>query len=288
MTAETLSPELLAVTVNGRSAGEIGILDRGLHYGDGLFETLAVKEGRVQLWERHLARLAEGCRRLHFPTPDGDVLRDEAEALCAGHERAVLKLLWTRGSGGRGYRIDHGPDATARQTRALLLYKAPEYDASILQRGVTIRCCDTRLGINPALAGIKHLNRLEQILARDEWNDVRIAEGLMLDARDRVVCGTASNVFAVRDGALITPAVEQCGVAGVMRALVMETAETWGLAPRQDELRIEDLFAAEEVFLSNSLFGIWPVNRIDDVEFTPGALARRLAGALRDFHLSPP
>ncbi len=296
MSAEPLPPELLAAIVNGHPAHEISLLDRGLHYGDGLFETLAVKEGRAQLWERHLARLEQGCQRLHFPPPDGAALHDEAHALCTGHERAVLKILWTRGSGGRGYRIDrgidrgidHGKAAAARQTRALLLYRAPDYGAAPRRAGIAVRCCATRLGANAALAGIKHLNRLEQVLARDEWSDAGIAEGLMRDTHGRVICATASNVFAVRDGALLTPVLDECGVHGVMRGLIMETAASWGMAVHQTALRMEDLFAAEEVFLSNSLFGVWPVRRIDEIALKPGALAQRLAETLAPFHLSPP
>lgn len=278
---------LLAARVSGGDDDAVNVLDRGLHYGDGLFETLAVSGGRIQLWERHLLRLEEGCRRLRLPAPDAAALFAEAQALCAGHTRAVLKILLTRGPGDRGYRIDRSA-AAPPPTRALLLYRAPDYPAGCWRDGVAIRLCETRLAGNPALAGIKHLNRLEQVLARDEWSDAEIAEGLMLDPQGRVVSGTASNVFAVRGGRVETPAVTECGVAGVMRGLVLETAAGWGLETAQTPLRMADLLAADEVFLSNSLFGVWPVRRIDAAPLAAGPVARRLIDALGACSLAPP
>lgn len=286
MTAESSSTAvLLDAIIDGRRDGAVDILDRGLHYGDGLFETLAVRDGRAQLWDDHIRRLLEGCRRLRLPPPDVTGLEAAARRLCAGRTRAVLKILLTRGAGARGYRIDHG---AARPMLALLLYHAPEYPHAHWREGVAIRCCETRIAINPALAGIKHLNRLEQVLARDEWNDGSIVEGLMLDCEGRVVCGTASNVFIVRAGVLRTPVLDACGVSGVMRAQVLEMAARQGVVAEEGRLHLPDLRGADEVFLSNSLFGIWPVRRIDDAPLMPGPLARRFAAALGAFSLAPP
>ena len=279
-----MSTAPLAVLVNGRADGTVDILDRGLHYGDGLFETLAVVGGRIQLWDRHLRRLEEGCRRLRLPLPDPAALFGEAQSLCTGRDRAVLKVLLTRGPGARGYRIDRSASAP---TRLLLLYSAPAYPAEHWRDGVAVRRCATRLGTNPALAGIKHLNRLEQVLARDEWDDPEIAEGLMLDQHERVVSGTMSNVFAVRDGRLLTPALSDCGVAGIMRGLVLETAAGWGVETAQASLVMAELLEADEVFLSNSLFGVWPVRSIDATPLQAGPVARRLAAALGACSLAP-
>lgn len=275
---------LLDALIDGRRDGAVDILDRGLHYGDGLFETLAVRDGHLQLWQGHLLRLLEGCRRLRLPPPDAVGLEAAARQLCAGHARAVLKILLTRGPGTRGYRIDRH---AMRPMLALLLYHAPEYPHARWREGVAVRCCETRIAANPALAGIKHLNRLEQVLARDEWSDEDIAEGLMLDCEGQVVCGTASNVFAVHAGRLRTPALDACGVAGVMRAQVLETAAQWGMAVEQGCLLPEDLYRADEVFLSNSLFGIWPVCRVDGTPLAPGPFARRFIAALDGFSLAP-
>lgn len=274
---------LLGALVDGRPATTVCVLDRGLHYGDGVFETLAVRAGEAQLWSAHWERLARGCARLRLPVPDPRAVRDEARALADGAERAVLKILVTRGPGERGYRIAAG----ARPTRALLLYPAPDFPATHWSEGVAVRMCHTPIAVNPALAGIKHLNRLEQVLARAEWQDEGFAEGLMSDASGRVVCGTASNVFAVRGGALVTPDLADCGVEGVMRRSVLDAARDFGIAARTAPLRPEDLLEADEVFLTNSLFGVWPVRAIDGSVLRPGPVARRMARHLGPRTLAP-
>ncbi len=139
-----------------------------------------------------------------------------------------------------------------------------------------------RLGCNPGLAGVKHLNRLEQVLARAEWDDPSIVEGLMRDADGHVVEGTMSNLFAVLDGVLLTPELSLCGVRGIMREIVLETAARCGLAPVERKIPTEALLRADEVFLTNSLIGVWPVRRFESEEFPVGDVTRRLMGALEE------
>lgn len=269
--------------INGRPGHAIDLHDRGLQYGDGLFSTLAVKAGRPQLWERHVERLREGGRRLRLAPVDASVLCAEADMLCAETARGVLKILLTRGPGPRGYRGE--PDAPG--TRILSLAPAPEYPVRHYRDGVTVRLCSTRLGSNPALAGIKHLNRLEQVLARAEWDDAEIAEGLMRDGQGRIVEGTMSNLFLVRDGALLTPRLDECGVAGVMRAAIIEWARADGLSVTECHLDDADLRRADEVFLCNSLIGVWPVRRVKGSAWRPGPLTARAAAAIAAFSLMP-
>jgi 4-amino-4-deoxychorismate lyase len=267
--------------IDGKDSDQIAADDRGLLYGDGLFETFAVHSGEPQLWTQHMARLVRGCVRLGIEPPSVDLLQAEARALCAGSARAVLKIIVTRGSGGRGYR----PPAPALPRRILSLHPWPDHPAHWPQQGVSVRLCDTPLGTNPRLAGLKHLNRLEQVLARAEWDDPDIAEGLMLDAAGGLVEGTMSNLFLVREGRLRTPALERCGVAGVMRARVLELAAQDGIACEVSDLGLADLQAADEVFVCNSIIGIWPVRRVQSMEFTPGPVTRFLqqaTGCLND------
>ena len=204
--------------INGVAATCIDAHDRGFHYGDGLFETFAVSNGEPAMWDMHMQRLLLGCQRLGFPAPDPTLLRSEALSLCAVPDapaRGVLKIIITRGGGGRGYRAP-SPSAvlaTGGVTRMLALYPWPDYPAAFWSEGVAVRVCATRLGCNPALAGIKHLNRLEQVLARNEWDDASVAEGLMLDPQGSVIEGTMTNLFVVRNGQLLTPDVSQCGGA---------------------------------------------------------------------------
>lgn len=266
------------VLVNGTPADAIGAGDRGLHYGDGLFETFAVRDGRPLCWEAHLARLSAGCRRLRLPQPDADRLREEARRLCDGVVIGVLKLIVTRGTGGRGY----AAPATVQPTRILLRYPWPAHPPEYGETGVRVRVCDTRLGGNPALAGIKHLNRLEQVLARREWDEPDIAEGLMLDEGGRVVEGTMTNLFMVSRGRLLTPSLERSGIAGIMRQLILGEAAAVGLPAGEASLGLDELQAADEIFLSNSVIGIWPVRELAGRVFKVGPVAGRLTRALAE------
>jgi 4-amino-4-deoxychorismate lyase len=249
---------VLTCLVDGIDTDTVSSRNRGLHYGDGLFETMAVADGTPLLWDRHLRRLAHGAARLGIALPPADVLLAEARRLCTGHRRAVLKLIITRGVAGRGY----APASGAEPTRVLSLFPWPDYPVAYGEEGAQVCVCRTRLGGNPALAGIKHLNRLEQVLARAELSDI-YAEGLMLDEDDRVIEGTVSNLFAVINGVLTTPDLTRCGIAGIMRELIIEQArDILGSCRIQDVTRVE-VAQATEVFLTNSLIGIWPVRRID-------------------------
>lgn len=252
----------------------LSLTDRGLHYGDGLFETMAVQEGRVRLLDLHLARLARGAARLAIPLADAEGLAAALAAAAGAMGEGVLKLILTRGSGGRGY---FPPDVP---TPSLILQRYPPV-AVEGQEGVTVRLCELRLARQPYLAGLKHLNRLEQVLARAEWRDPAVAEGLMLDSEGLLVEGVASNVFLVREGRLLTPLLDQCGVAGVMRAHVMQRAATLGLEVRETRLVLDDLMAADEVFLTNSLHGIRPVTRLlGRRDWAVGPMTRTLQAGL--------
>lgn len=278
MSNATLStPELL---INGYEADTISALDRGLHYGDGLFETLAVKGGKPLRWERHLLRLMQGCDRLGIPFPDVSDLTVEALRLCNGQQQAVLKVMVTRGAGGRGYRKPAQPEPT----RLLARYPWPDYPQSHWQDGVRVRLCETRLGSNPALAGMKHLNRLEQVLARAEWDNDAIVEGLMFDSDDNVIEGTMSNLFLISAGQLVTAELSACGVSGIMRAMIIECAESLGLHCAVRPISRAELLAADELLLCNSVIGIWPVRALESHEFVPGSVTRQLMQAVDANH----
>lgn len=266
----------VAILVNGRAADCLSTLDRGLLYGDGLFETIAVRNGRLPHWLRHLARLRAGCERLGIAMPDADLLAAEADGLSRQSQRAVLKLVVTRGAGGRGYR----PDATATPTRVLQLHPYPVWPVDHAGTGVTARVCRVRLGCNPSLAGIKHLNRLEQVLARAEWDDPAVGEGFMLDTHDRLIEGTMSNIFLVTAGRLLTPALTRCGVAGIARARILEQAAAAGIDADVRDIALDELQQADEVLLCNSLIGIWPVTRVESLDYPVGEVTRLLQARL--------
>lgn len=262
----------LAMLVNGQSSQQIPADDRGFQYGDGLFETALLVRGRVRFLDDHLRRLSTGCARLGIAVPDEQTLRSEIAQVTAGAERGVLKIIVTRGSGGRGYR----PNGTTTSTRAVALHPLNQMPHGALR----LRWCDIRLGRNARLAGIKHLNRLEQVLAQSEWREGDADEGLMLDTEGEVVCATSANVFAVRDSVLVTPDLRFCGVHGVMRAQVLKAAIKLRLAISEEPLWPHDLETASEVFITNAVRGIRSVASLDSLQWNETSVATRLANAL--------
>ncbi len=263
----------ILVQVDGQESPGLDALDRGLHYGDGLFETIACRAREARFLELHLQRLAEGCATLgiryaHFPT-----LAAQIRSVAAGQADGLIKLILTRGSAtARGY--GGQGDETARTV--LLQYRWPAEDPACWQRGVAVRTAGGRLGENPALAGLKHLNRLEQVLIRGEWTDPAIREALVFSSSGRLVSGTMSNVFLVRDGRIMTPAITHAGVRGVMRRVVLDAAQRGGLAVTETALDAAALDTAEEIFLTNARIGIWPVRALDGRARTVGPVTRQL------------
>ncbi len=272
---------MTGMLVNGVPGASFDANDRGLHYGDGLFETIAVHGGAPALWDRHMQRLLLGCERLGIAPIDAAQLRRESLQLCEGVAEGVLKIIITRGSGGRGYRAP--PSGATQPTRLVALYAWPEYPPAFWVEGVAVRLCSTRLGSNPALAGIKHLNRLEQVLARSEWEDPAIPEGLMLDGEGHVIEGTMSNLFIVRNGRLLTPDLSRCGVAGVMRGCILDGVRDTGIPAEITQITLDDVKSSDEVFLCNSLIGVWPVKHCAGIDFPAhrpitGYIAARIGG----------
>lgn len=267
------------ILINGQPENRIPVTDRGLQYGDGLFETLAFRQGKLEFLTPHLQRLMRGCERLGIAFADRDKLEMELATLCAQTaEDSVIKIMITRGSGGRGYKAP----SEAEPLRIISSHPMPDYPESC-QQGITVRLCHHRLGINPELAGIKHLNRLEQVLARSEWDDDNIREGLMLDINDKLVEGTMSNLFLIQNGNLVTPAIDENGIAGIMRAEVIKLAQRLDIPANEKALTLTDLQQADEVFLTNSIIEIWPVTRLSDpdLQWSHGMLTHRLQSELR-------
>ena len=230
--------------------------DRGLAYGDGLFETMRVHGGAAPWWDHHWARLRLGAQRLGVPLPDEPRVRDEAAVLFADGGDGVLKLLVTRGAGERGY----APLPDPLPTWIVSRHGVP----AAPDRGLRLHACATRLASQPALAGIKHCNRLEQVLARGEAERAGADEGLMFDSGGCVVGATAANLFAFIDGCWVTPAIVDCGVAGVCRARLLAALDA-----RERALQRPELEAADAVFLCNAVRGILPVARLDAREWAP-------------------
>ena len=246
--------------IDGVAASADCMSERAFQFGDGLFETIAVIDAKPCLWNLHSERLALGCMRLRLPLPDFDLLHAESRVLCAGRSRAVLKIYWTAGSSARGY----ARPPAVRPRRMLRVSDWVSGDSGIAW---TVRQCRHRISENPALAQIKHLNRLDQVVARAEWEDPAIAEGIMLGQDGRVVCGTMSNLFLQIGDALRTPYIEHAGITGVVRRLALELAVRNGHDVQESFISPDDLRAADAVYLTNSLIGVARVGRFANTHY---------------------
>jgi 4-amino-4-deoxychorismate lyase len=242
--------------VNGVPGNTISIRDRGLLYGDGVFRTLCIREGRPQHWPLHYQKLQNDCEKLGINCPDFARLSAELAGLMPAHPNAVFKIIVTRGLSARGY----APPPDAEPSHVWDISAVPAYPES-LRTGVTLRLCALRLAQQPRLAGVKHLNRLENVLAAAECADAD--EGLLLDTEGRVVEGVRSNIFLISGERLITPDLSRCGVAGVQRERVMAYAGKMGMAVEVRDVCLDELYAADAVFLTNSVFGLWPVAQFE-------------------------
>jgi 4-amino-4-deoxychorismate lyase len=266
----------MSVTLNGQPLVEgVSPYDRGLHYGDGLFETIVCEKGRARFLPLHLERLALGCQRLHIELGEVEPLRAEIEQIAATGD-ALVKLIVTRGEAVvRGY----GWSGTEVATRLVYRYPLPPENLAA-RDGIRAGVARLRYGENPRLAGLKHLNRLEQVLARSERTAEDVAELLVFGSSGNLVSGTMSNVFLARQGRVTTPKLDRCGVAGVMRRVVMREAAAAGITVEEGELGEAQLADADEVFVTNARIGIWPVRTLDGRELGAGPITRGLQARL--------
>ena len=260
------------VLINGSETRDIDYADRGFQYGDGVFETIAVVNHTPLFLKQHLDRLYLGCTTLSIPFSDSSALQREINSLLQTQATAVLKIQITRGVGGRGYRSS---DACL-PSRVVGVHPMPDYPEAWVKTGVQLCYCKTQLAINRRLAMIKHMNRLEQILARQEWDCVDIHEGLMRDTEGFVVEGTMTNLFWVKQGQLYTPEIDRCGVAGVMRAVILQLAREYGEVVNIRRCTVDDIEAADELFVTNSVIGLWPVRALGDVDYRLGPVTDKV------------
>lgn len=267
------------VLVNGKPENRVSVIDRGLQYGDGLFETIAFKNGNAEFIEQHISRLVLGCKQLKIPFQQIELLYVELNSTYQNlnNTDAVIKIIVTRGDACRGYLAD----PTVEPTRIISTHTYPNYPKSH-NEGVCVRLCQHTLSENVVLAGIKHLNRLDNVLARNEWDDSNISEGLMFDQNGYLIEGTMSNVFLIQSGRLLTPLLDKSGVLGIMRAQIMLLAKKLNLTIEERLLTQGDLAEADEVFICNSINGIWPVKTIHNtgISYPHGSVTKQLQQAL--------
>jgi len=260
--------------VNGASRNLISIRDRGLLYGDGVFRTFRAEHGVALHQHLHLQKIQQDCTKLGISCPALSHLEYELASLLVAHPNAIIKLIITRGIAQRGY----AASADAEPTHLWDVSALPVYPMQNYQLGIALRVCELRLSQQPLLAGIKHLNRLENVLAANEPHDAKFAEGLLLDAQGNVIEGIRSNVFIVQGGVLMTPDLSQCGVAGVQRDRVITYAVQHAIPLQIRAISLVELLAADEIFLVNSVLGLWPVRQCENRHWYDFAMTEKLAG----------
>lgn len=272
MTAPTPNRAL----INGVSATGARVWNRGLHYGDGVFRTCLIYKGQVIDIDMQIDKVINDAEVISLYFSERETLLREAQQLAQGQQQAVLKILLIRAGAARGYRT-----SVAAADRLLCTYPTSRYPAANWERGIVVFRSRLKLGSQPMLAGVKHLNRLEQILASREW-EPGSDEGILADDQNRPVSGTRGNLFWAGQGVLRTPALDRCGVAGLMRDKVLQAAAALKLPCRVAEGSWEELEQADEVFVTNSLVGLWPVRAMGDHTWAaPGPLTRRLMETLQ-------
>ncbi|XAG67466.1 aminodeoxychorismate lyase [bacterium 19CA06SA08-2] len=262
----------ILLLINGMQTDVVSARDRGLVYGDGHFTTMLVRNGQVVWWPAHLARLQQASARLGFAGMDWSTLTREVAQLAAGQTQAVAKVMLTRGTGGRGY------DGSACEvpTRIVSLADYPSHYQGWQQNGIPLLVCQQRLGDAPMLAGLKTLNRLEQVLLKSELATRSGVEGIVLNSRGFLVEGVSANLFWRRGKTVFTPDLSHCGIDGIMRRHVMAMLKQMSIELRVVEAPLESLWQAEEVWLTNTLMGIVPVTGIGDTQYPSPVLIRRL------------
>jgi 4-amino-4-deoxychorismate lyase len=262
--------------INGDFAAALSPNDRGFAYGDGVFRTFRVElhsqQSEPAFWKLHYKKLAEDCRTLGITCPHAELLLSDIRQLFKRDEDAIAKIVITRGISERGYASLDLPNAT----RVVIKSPVPKYPESNFDSGVRLHLCNLRLSKQPRLAGIKHLNRLENVIARTEWVDSTIADGLLLDEDDRAIECTMSNLFARFDTVLATPDLSRCGVAGLTRSRILDAAPRLGMTASIADLPLEKLLQADEIIICNSIFGAWQVVELAGQHWQPQGLAANI------------
>ncbi len=262
--------------VNGSFDQAISPLDRGFAYGDGVFRTMVMRNSLPDNWPQHYQKLVADCAVIGIVCPSAELLMSDLQQLFAIDEIAVAKIVITRGEGARGY----APPAITTPTRAVIKSPMPQYSMNHLVNGVNLHVCNIQMAHQPKLAGIKHLNRLENIMARMEWHEDNIFDGILLDQQDSVIECTMSNIFARFNHTLITPDLRFCGVAGITRQRIIGLAAMLKLNIEVKKISLDALLQADEILICNSLYGAFQVSKIGDATLPQHGLAKTIRSAL--------
>ena len=260
--------------INGVFSETVSVFDRGLAYGDGLFETMSwrytgKKKNQVEFWKRHLNRISFSCKKLKISLPKENILQSHKDKILnkayrLGIKKGILKLIITRGIGMRGYKFEKNINPTI----IFLAFPFRDYPNHFYELGVNTKFCKSYITSNRNFAGLKHLNRLDSVLARDEWNNEKIYEGMFIDENENIIEGTMTNIFLVKGKNLFTPELLDYGINGIMREVVLENYDKFFDKIKITKIKKTSLNEFDQMFLTNSLLKIMPVRKIEKHKFS--------------------
>jgi len=271
--------------INGVAADYLTVDDRAVHYGDGLFETILFHEEQLYFWPQHYLRLKQSAEKIKLACPYESLLLDDITKLLNDCDKGLsyaIKIIVTRGASERGYQFEK----KSANSRLVFCSIIEENYSSLLSKTLLsgdLAICEQQVSINENLAGLKHLNRLENVLARNEKvivNNKNVIDGLMLNANNYAIECTTSNFFTVKNNQLYTPKLNQSGVQGVMRDTVIKLAEKNNIEVSQSDMTIDNIHKMDEIFITNSLIGMKQINHLDDTNFTSCKVTDRIFKAL--------
>lgn len=277
--------------INGVASDYLTINDRSIHYGDGLFETILCNNNKLYYWSQHFQRLQDSAQQLKIACPQEQVLLDDITRLLEENKPEsgstseaawAIKIIVSRGAGERGYKFSKN----ITSSRLVLLSSLEAEHSSLLSQQLLsgeLFICKQQVSINENLAGLKHLNRLENVMARNEWSDKagnNFIDGLMLNANQHVIEGTMSNLFAIKDKQLFTPDLGLSGVNGIMREIIIDLASKNNIKTSLINLTLDDLTAMDELFISNSLIAMKAVTKLGDSLYKDQAVANMIFSEL--------
>lgn len=258
--------------VNGQKCETVELDDRSFQYGDGCFTTILTKHGEPICWLYHVERMTECLKRLAIPDPDWHQVKAWLQQAAFGDSVAGIKIHISRGRGGRGY----SPTQAHSANVTISAFAYPNHYKVLAESGVTLGVCQQKLGLNPLLAGLKHNNRLEQVLLKAEMDQQGYVDGVALDITGNVIETTMANLFWRQGLQWFTPSLEQAGVAGTMRRRVLELLDSQGIQVNIGHFSLAHLRQSDEVLMTNAILGVAPVVAITDLHYSIGTQTRRL------------
>jgi len=262
------------ILIDGKKQSKASIFNRNTQFGDGLFETCLVENKKLLFWSNHFERMKLGCDRLKISMIDETLwLSDIKKAFSLMKiDNCIVKLVLSRGESLRGYSYKDN-------IRPIRITIVSELKKNNQDKGFSLEFCNSGYNSNPKLAGIKHCNRLEQVIARA---GIKVDDGIMLDENENVVSVTQGNIFCVQGNRLITPNLDKCGIEGTRRAVILKIAVDLGFDINIKNLSVAELLRSDEVFISNSIQGVGPVNQIEDFVYSKHKITEIISETLKE------